>query len=447
MHPTHRFARRAARTRALIAALLLGGATAGCVDTSLRGPERGEADAQASTERDIGVATPGVSGGEAADATRDTLPSDAGASDALADTSEDVTPGRDATPADAPSDDARTADAQDPDAQADDVAQDDARNDAGGSDAMDATDARDVSPDTVSDAVPEVDSGAPCVDTDNDGYGVGEACVDVDCDPDDERVFPGAAELCDGRDNDCDGAMDEGLPTLTLYPDTDDDGYGDATGTTRESCAGLAGFVEDATDCDDGAREVNPGAAEACDGVDENCNGVPDDGADCPCVQEFFGGNSYLFCPELADWTVSRDSCAAIGYALVRIDGEDENRFVRDTAAAWPDLCANTCEYAGDADCDDGGPASDFAVCAYGSDCADCGTRTPPDKLWLGFNDREREGDWRWLSGAGGYDRWAAGEPNDAGGEDCAEMYLSTGEWNDTECSGERGIVCEAQGE
>ncbi|MCB9507577.1 MAG: hypothetical protein H6700_07815 [Myxococcales bacterium] len=38
-------------------------------------------------------------------------------------------------------------------------------------------------------------------------------------------------------------------------------------------------------------------------------------------------------------------------------------------------LCTNTCEYAGDTDCDDGGPGADYDVCAYGTDCADCGPR------------------------------------------------------------------------
>jgi hypothetical protein len=38
-------------------------------------------------------------------------------------------------------------------------------------------------------------------------------------------------------------------------------------------------------------------------------------------------------------------------------------------------VCENTCEYANDGECDDGGPNSLFEVCDYGSDCGDCGTR------------------------------------------------------------------------
>lgn len=39
------------------------------------------------------------------------------------------------------------------------------------------------------------------------------------------------------------------------------------------------------------------------------------------------------------------------------------------------ELCSNTCSYAGDGDCDDGGPGSDFSLCEYGTDCEDCGCR------------------------------------------------------------------------
>lgn len=40
-------------------------------------------------------------------------------------------------------------------------------------------------------------------------------------------------------------------------------------------------------------------------------------------------------------------------------------------------ICDNTCHWPGDGSCDDGGPDSDWDVCAYGSDCDDCGPRPP----------------------------------------------------------------------
>jgi hypothetical protein len=46
-----------------------------------------------------------------------------------------------------------------------------------------------------------------------------------------------------------------------------------------------------------------------------------------------------------------------------------------DCADCGPRLCANTCRFADDDDCDDGGPDSDFNLCELGSDCGDCGAR------------------------------------------------------------------------
>lgn len=40
--------------------------------------------------------------------------------------------------------------------------------------------------------------------------------------------------------------------------------------------------------------------------------------------------------------------------------------------------CGNTCNFADDDDCDDGGPGAEFGICALGTDCTDCGTRTTP---------------------------------------------------------------------
>ena len=39
------------------------------------------------------------------------------------------------------------------------------------------------------------------------------------------------------------------------------------------------------------------------------------------------------------------------------------------------DICTDTCSFAGDGECDDGGEGSDFAICEYGADCSDCGVR------------------------------------------------------------------------
>ncbi|MEO1263751.1 MAG: MopE-related protein, partial [Bacteroidota bacterium] len=113
------------------------------------------------------------------------------------------------------------------------------------------------------------------LDGDGDGYGAAneptvEDCVcptdyftaaelngntSNDCDDGNGAVNPGAAEVCDGLDNDCDGVV----------PADEIDGDGD-------------GFSPCEGDCDDSDAAVNPGAAEVCNGIDDNCDGTVDEG-------------------------------------------------------------------------------------------------------------------------------------------------------------------------
>lgn len=110
------------------------------------------------------------------------------------------------------------------------------------------------------------------VDSDNDGF-----LDDVDCDDTDADVFPGATEVCDGVDQDCDDEIDEGL-TTTGYRDADNDGYGDPN-NALEFCEGIGeGYLADASDCDDTLDTINPEALEVCDLVDNNCDMNVDEG-------------------------------------------------------------------------------------------------------------------------------------------------------------------------
>jgi len=93
-----------------------------------------------------------------------------------------------------------------------------------------------------------------------------------DCDDDVELVRPGATEVCDGLDNDCNGQTDEGC-------DDDGDDWCDAAMTTVGTpavCPHGGGDCADAAG--DGA--VNPGATEQCDDVDNNCASGTDEGCD-----------------------------------------------------------------------------------------------------------------------------------------------------------------------
>ncbi len=124
-----------------------------------------------------------------------------------------------------------------------------------------------IKPDDTGDTSP-----AGPVDADGDGFIEGE-----DCDDTDPNVHPGATETCDGVDQDCDGTVDEdAVDAQTLHEDADGDGYGDP-GSIALSCSELAGWVEDATDCDDGDAAVNPAATEVCNGIDDDCDELVDD--------------------------------------------------------------------------------------------------------------------------------------------------------------------------
>ncbi len=94
-----------------------------------------------------------------------------------------------------------------------------------------------------------------------------------DCDDNDDRAHPDAEEVCDEIDNNCDGAVDEGV-TSTFYQDLDGDGWGGFTGTT-EACALPRGYAADAGDCNDASVLHYPGAREddCTDPEDYNCDG------------------------------------------------------------------------------------------------------------------------------------------------------------------------------
>jgi hypothetical protein len=83
-------------------------------------------------------------------------------------------------------------------------------------------------------------------------------------------------DVCDGKDNNCNGIIDEGGPRyyVTYYRDADGDGYGTASDTKISNCTPPAGYVKDNTDCNDANAAINPGATEVCGNqIDDNCDG------------------------------------------------------------------------------------------------------------------------------------------------------------------------------
>jgi hypothetical protein len=128
-------------------------------------------------------------------------------------------------------------------------------------------------------------------DLDGDGYGDASAtasgCVppngyvdnDQDCNDLSAFINPGAVEVCDEIDNDCDGDIDDADASLDTstgsawFFDGDGDGWGDETAFVW-ACVQPSGYERVAGDCDDGDASVNPDAREICDnGVDDDCDG------------------------------------------------------------------------------------------------------------------------------------------------------------------------------
>ncbi len=165
-----------------------------------------------------------------------------------------------------------------------------------------------------------------------------------DCDDLDAASYPGAAEICDDADNDCDSDVDEGVGT-TWYEDSDSDGYGNGS-VSVVTCAAPSGYVSNALDCDDFTSTTNPGSYEICDSVDNDCDGVVDEDAINATV--FYldvDGDGY------GSASSSITACASsTGYADNAGDCNDNDSAVNPTATELCDSVDNDCDGSTDED-------------------------------------------------------------------------------------------------
>ena len=172
-------------------------------------------------------------------------------------------------------------------------------------------------------------------DFDGDGF----AGRDGDCDDDDRHRFPGATEVCNGVDDDCDDEVDEGVVNACgtcghAPPERCGDGIdNDCDLTVDTDCAvdvDNDGVTPDQGDCDDNNSAIRPSAIEVCNGVDDDCDGFADEfvknacGECAPAPVEVCDGVDDDCDGRVADGAVN--ACVICGPAPVDIcDGRDNN--------------------------------------------------------------------------------------------------------------------------
>eukprot|EP01027_Heterolobosea_sp_BB2_P007125 GEZU01010632.1.p1 GENE.GEZU01010632.1~~GEZU01010632.1.p1 ORF type:complete len:704 (-),score=125.71 GEZU01010632.1:44-2155(-) len=140
-------------------------------------------------------------------------------------------------------------------------------------------------------------------DRDNDGYGdidkpvrtciagassaAGKSTIAGDCDDANAAIHPGATEVCNFVDDNCNDLVDENV-TTSVHLDRDFDGFADKSQlmiVCTQQLADLPSFLimvdEGANnnnwDCDDSNPAIHPGAPEVCNHVDDNCNNQIDE--------------------------------------------------------------------------------------------------------------------------------------------------------------------------
>ncbi len=200
-------------------------------------------------------------------------------------------------------------------------------------------------------------------DQDGDGWGAegsgsdrceaGDGWVDndQDCDDTDEAIYPGAEELCNERDDDCDDEIDEDAGT-TWYADGDYDGYGDPDVSTT-ACEQPDDHVADDSDCDDTSAGVHPGATDLCNATDDDCDGSVDEDVKAGWILvsiDTADGYVYEVDPATAALTVIApvdDGSILINSMDVREDGTPIVHNSQDNELATIKVCDGTTESIG----------------------------------------------------------------------------------------------------
>ena len=321
----------------------------------------------------------------------------------------------------------------------------------------------------------------------------------TDCDDTDDLVYQGALESCETPyDDDCDGDVNEGdaVDALVQFEDADEDGYGNATVTTRD-CIQQSGYVLNALDCDDSNDARNPSEEESCDTpYDDDCDLLVNDNDPGVIDAEVVGypdldGDGYG--DESAGEYYCASSSMPSSYVTTGGDCDDLDSSLNPSELDPCDGVDNDCSGL----IDDGSGSSQQCPCDMGwydghaymycdvgltftaadSACSNngyrlatvdtssefteitsnTGTLNSGGHWWIGLRDTTGSGNWTWVAtgtapkypagtGTTSYTSWpwAGGEPNNSS-ERCVELDGGrTHLWNDEDCDHSQGYVCEA---
>jgi len=226
-----------------------------------------------------------------------------------------------------------------------------------------------------------------------------------DCNDNDPTQNPRAAEVCDGKDNDCDGNIDEGLPIQSYCADEDGDGHGVSGQHAAMGCAPPKGYGSCDGDCDDRNSQIYPSAAELCNGRDDDCDGRIDEDARTICGVGWCASYAQGCSSECTPGKPRREECNAFDDDC---DGESDNGTNLELCGASGLVCrAGTCivepaegagvpagSGAGAPQAEDTRSLAPNVPSSAGAAAAGAASRASPDSSHCAVNSLERRG---WL--------------------------------------------------
>ncbi|GEM_PF-1712807 len=233
----------------------------------------------------------------------------------------------------------------------------------------------------------------------------GHLLDNTDCDDTEADVHPGAPELCNDRDDDCNDLIDDDVQYLDWYPDTDLDGFGDADAEPTNACdrPGDDWAADGGLDCDDTDPAINPDAEEIPgDGVDQNCDGFDAETCFEDNDLDGYGSENVVVNPDgdctAPGFSTTDDDCdddddtVFPGATDVPDDGIDQNCSGFDTVTCYEDLDLDT--YGSTTVIlQDTGDCSAPGVSATADDCDDTDPMQFPGQIWYADTDLDSYGD------------------------------------------------------